>query len=385
MHSFKLWARGFVPAPVLAGKKERLYGCIGAAIGLFITELIGRAALGTTNPWFIAPMGASAVLLFAVPSSPLAQPWSIVGGNILSALIGVTCVKLFGVSGIAVGVAVAAAIGAMFALRCLHPPSGAVALTAVLGGPAILAQGYGFALWPVGIDSFLLLAAALVYNNALGRRYPHPVIDHANQHKTADLRPSDRLGFTRADLDAALKDHRTMLDVYDDDLEKIFLQAELNAYRRRSGDIRCMHVMSKDVITIPSSATSDAALKVLMAHAIRALPVVDEMKRLVGIVTLRNLVVAHEGELITSGEKSPALNVRKIEEIMTKRVVTARPDQPFIELIPIFSNDGLHYMPVVDEHRHVVGIVTQSDLIAALYRANFKEQIPQTPIVMLAA
>jgi CBS domain-containing membrane protein len=382
MKSLKQWARGFVPAPVLAGKKERLYGCLGAAVGLFFAERLSKMALGELNIWFIAPMGASAVLLFAVPSSPLAQPWSLVGGNILSALIGITCAKLLGVSPLAAGIAVATAIGGMFALRCLHPPSGAVALMGVLGGPAILAQGYRFALWPVGVNSLFLLSVALLYNNALGRRYPHQVIDHSNQHKTADPRPSERLGFTRADLDEALKEHRTMLDIYDDDLEEIFLHAELNAYRRRSGDIRCMHVMAKDVITIPSAMTSDAALKVLMTHEIRALPVVDETKRLVGIVTLRDLVIAHEGNLIAGRDGSSGLNVRKVEEIMTKQVVTARPEQPFAELIPIFSDDGFHYLPIIDEKKHVVGIVTQSDLIAALYRARLEEQ---TSSVRLAA
>ncbi|VEA74072.1 HPP family [Serratia rubidaea] len=90
--------------------------------------------LGSVNLWFVAPMGASAVLLFAVPASPLAQPWSIVGGNLVAALIGVSCGKLIGDPGLACGVAACLAIGVMFKLRCLHPPSGAVALTAILGG-----------------------------------------------------------------------------------------------------------------------------------------------------------------------------------------------------------------------------------------------------------
>ena len=69
------------------------YGALGALIGLFCTEWVGRHALGGANPWFIAPMGASAVLLFAAPASPLAQPWSIMAGNLVSALIGVTCAR----------------------------------------------------------------------------------------------------------------------------------------------------------------------------------------------------------------------------------------------------------------------------------------------------
>src|SRR5450830_1606221 len=82
--------------------------------------------------WLIAPMGASAVLLFAVPASPLAQPWSIIGGNLVSALVGVSYAKLVAEPALAAALAIALAIACMFALRCIHPPSGAVALTAVL-------------------------------------------------------------------------------------------------------------------------------------------------------------------------------------------------------------------------------------------------------------
>ena len=71
-------------------KQHIVLGSIGAGTGLAVTSMFSHWLLGEVNLWFIAPMGASAVLLFGVPSSPLAQPWSIVGGNVLSALIGVT-------------------------------------------------------------------------------------------------------------------------------------------------------------------------------------------------------------------------------------------------------------------------------------------------------
>ena len=87
------WFKGFIPEPIPIGVREHFLGSLGALIGLFFTAWISHLALGSSNPWFIAPMGASAVLLFAVPSSPLAQPWSIVGGNLIAATIGVTCAK----------------------------------------------------------------------------------------------------------------------------------------------------------------------------------------------------------------------------------------------------------------------------------------------------
>ena len=118
--------------------------------------LLGPAA---NIPLLVAPMGASAVLLFAVPASPLAQPWSIIGGNIVSATVGVACASWIADPVGAAALAVALAICAMFALRCVHPPSGAVALTAVLGGPAVHALGYRFVAEPIAIQSVTLLCA----------------------------------------------------------------------------------------------------------------------------------------------------------------------------------------------------------------------------------
>src|SRR5215471_14546558 len=160
----RAWLRTFVPMPISASRRERLKSCLGALLGLFCTEWISHQTLGGFNPWFVAPMGASAVLLFAVPSSPLAQPWSIIGGNLVAATIGVACAHWIPDPGLAASLAGGLAIMAMFGLRCLHPPSGAVALTAVLGGPAITSLGYRFVLWPVAVDSVLLLAAAIAYN-----------------------------------------------------------------------------------------------------------------------------------------------------------------------------------------------------------------------------
>ncbi|MBX3523656.1 MAG: HPP family protein [Xanthobacteraceae bacterium] len=157
---------------------------IGAMIGILITGYVTKLALGIDSmdkmdmmdgvalPLLIAPMGASAVLLFAASHSPLAQPWSILGGNTIAALVGVFTYMWLKDPIAACGVAVAGAIGLTSLLGCLHPPAGAVALTAVLGGPAVHNLGYKFVLWPVGVNSLLLLIAALIFNNLTGLRYP---------------------------------------------------------------------------------------------------------------------------------------------------------------------------------------------------------------------
>ncbi|MDU6107505.1 MAG: HPP family protein [Klebsiella pneumoniae] len=139
------------PHALPVARRHIVLGSIGAGTGLAVTSMFSHWLLGEVNLWFIAPMGASAVLLFGVPSSPLAQPWSIVGGNVLSALIGVTVGMLVPDAALACGLAAALAIAGMYFLRCLHPPGGAVALTAILGGAGVHSEGYSRAV-PLGIS-----------------------------------------------------------------------------------------------------------------------------------------------------------------------------------------------------------------------------------------
>ena len=97
---------------------------IGVLLGVLLTGLLSHLALGASSatPLLIASIGASAVLAFAAPASPLAQPWSVFGGNVIAALVGVTCALFIPVPLLAGPISVAAALAAMFALRCLHPP-----------------------------------------------------------------------------------------------------------------------------------------------------------------------------------------------------------------------------------------------------------------------
>jgi CBS domain-containing membrane protein len=119
--------------PILAGAtlRDRLLACLGALVGIALTSFVCATVLHgwAPLPLLVAPIGASAVLVFAVPASPLAQPWSVLGGNVVSALVGVIAAMFISTPWLAVGIAVAGAILAMSLLRCLHPPGGAAALT----------------------------------------------------------------------------------------------------------------------------------------------------------------------------------------------------------------------------------------------------------------
>jgi CBS domain-containing membrane protein len=378
--------RRYFPDPINVDGRERARSLIGAMLGIFITGVLSQLAIGAGSslPWLIAPMGASAVLLFAVPASPLAQPWAVFGGNVVSALAGVTCAKLIGVPIAAAGVAVAAAIGLMFALRCLHPPGGAVALSVALGGPAVAGYGYGFVLSPVALNTLLLVVAAIMYNKLCGRRYPHHAhfaVEQASEHHTADPLPMERLGVTTADLDAVLQQYNQVLDISRDDLEEILLRTEMHAYERRFGNVKCGDIMSHDVVKVEFGTELQPAWRMFAEHKIHALPVVNRYNRVIGIVTQHDFL-RHCGFDDISGfaEKlrhflqrtahSHSEKPEVVGQIMTSDVRTASADQPIVSLIPLFADTDLHHMPVVDANQRLVGIVTQSDLVAALYSAS---------------
>lgn len=340
---------------------QRLLACAGAFLALLLTEWTGRLAFGQSQPWFIAPMAASAVLLFALPASPLAQPWPVLGGNVIAALVGVACAQSIPAPGLAAALACALSIGLMFPLRCLHPPAGAIAVTAVLGGPAVWDMGYSFALLPVALNSACMVFAALAINNLARHPYPHVAHLQPHVHRTMDPDPFERMGFTRADLDAAIRDYNELLDVSEDDLEGLFRQVELRALSRRCGALRCSDVMARDIVVALPGMSVAQAWQLLDFHALHALPVVGESGDLAGIVTLRDLA----GE---PGATVPLLPQRVVD-VMTRKVQVAQAGHTLAELVPLFSGDGFHHLPVVDEQGRVVGMVTQSDILALMFHS----------------
>lgn len=376
--------RAFVPQRNTVPRHERMRAVAGALLGLLLTAGLSMLMLGTaTLPLaLVAPMGASAVLLFCVPASPLAQPWSVIGGNTISALVGIACAKAIGNPLLAAPLAGSLAILVMFLLRCLHPPSGAVALTTVLGGPAVHAAGFGFAFVPVCLNSTLIVLVALLFNNLTGRRYPHTQQSMLqNVHATRDPVPTARLGFTKEDLDAALARYGQVLDISRDDLEAILLETEVQAYGRRFGVITCGAIMSKDAVTVRPGMPLAEAWRLLRQHGLHALPVLDKARRVVGMVG-QNDFLHHAGldPYQTLGERLRGLlghlmsmrggRAGKVVEIMQRHVKTVGADEPIAEVVPLMTNQGLHHIPVVDERGVFAGIVSQSDMLAALYESR---------------
>ncbi len=162
-------------SPPRVAASEILWSWLGALLGIGAVALIGRWLFADSdNLLMIGSLGASAVLVYGAPRSPLAQPRNLIGGHILSALVGVLCFDLLAQTpGLAQAVAVASAIALMHLTRTLHPPGGATALIAVIGSDQVHALGYLYALVPAGFGALILLIIALLVNNmSANRSYP---------------------------------------------------------------------------------------------------------------------------------------------------------------------------------------------------------------------
>ncbi len=358
------WSRLRVlwPAPLSVTPAERLRMVIGALLGIGVTAAIGH---GVGAPqglgWIVAPMGATAVLVFCLPASPLAQPWAVVGGNTISALVGMACVSLIPHPDLAAAVAVALAIGVMLALRCLHPPGGASALLMAVNGIA----DPRLALVPVLLNAVVLTTMGWAYHTATRHRYPH----HSTPPKPGQV--------TEEDLEAVLGRYNQILDVSHDDLRDLLDRTQRMAHERRLADTHCEDVMTREVATVEYGTPLQEAWALLRKEDTKTLPVLDRGRHVVGIVTLSDFIESASLEsyhrldqrlrrLLRKSPRSHSSKPEVVGQIMTRRVRVTRAHRKLSDLVLLFASTGHRHIPVVAEDGKLVGMVTQSDVIAAL-------------------
>lgn len=191
-------------------------------LGITLIAYISYEVTGASGAALIVPsMGASAVLVFAVPHGKLSQPWPLIGGNLVSAVVGVSCYKLIPDPFLAAGLAVGLAIGAMHVLGCIHPPGGATALAAVIGGPAINSLGYAYVVAPILLNVTIIFIVAVVFNNFFPwRRYPA-----AAMMRFTDQRPAAAAGpasvVDKQAIEQALADMDLVMDITIEDLQRV--------------------------------------------------------------------------------------------------------------------------------------------------------------------
>lgn len=174
MYFYKM--RGKNPATYDFSVVETLWSFGGAFLAMLALAYINIELWGREEQdLLLGSFGASAMLVFGAPHAPFAQPRNVIGGHVISALIGV-CVQQHcgGEPWLASALAVALAVSAMHVTATLHPPGGATALIAVVGSTELKQFGYSYALFPVGVSVAAMVLVGILYNN-LSKRRGYPV------------------------------------------------------------------------------------------------------------------------------------------------------------------------------------------------------------------
>lgn len=360
-----------------------LGGRIKAAVAAFVaillvTSITQQFQSGLPAAALMASMGASAVLLFVLPNSPLAQPWSFVMGHLVPTVIGLCVASYVHNFMLAAALAVGLSLIAMYVLECVHPPGGAATLT-----PVIAAQtqplGLDFLLLPVALNVAIMLVLAYLLNRYwLKKRYPAPQLRaHDPVHRHDDPAPLQRGGVEVGDFRRALQHLDVVIDVTEHDLVQLYQAAKRLSFERQVGAVLCRDIMSHDVISVRSETSLEHAWALLRWHKVKVLPVVDAQQRVIGVVSLVDFLKRLDMDSYRSYADSLLALVRKrlpgrrektrVEEIMVRTPATAQDTEHIAAVVEMLSDRGLHQIPIVDADRRLVGIVTQSDLIAALY------------------
>ena len=367
------------PAVARVSGIEAIRAGLGALIGLGLTGLFVLAPtvdleLGL---YLVAPFGATSVLLFAVPNSPLAQPWSAIVGNTIAALVGVAMCLWVDDPALRVGLAVGLAISATMLCRAVHPPAGAVAMTAALSPDAIAHLGFWFAIAPIGVGTVALVLLATIYARLTGRHYPFRQFDDPSQHGTGDRNPTERLGLSEEELTNILERYSQSFNLGVEDLARLIGAAEMQAAAHHSVPVTAQDIMSQDLVTIhPETSLSEVA-DLFRQHRFTSLPVVEQGEKFLGVIFQIHLIrQAREDALRLDRGYAAALrhlldrnreNPTRAGDIMSVAGPRAMADTPIGALLPMMAEGGTDAVPVLEKDK-IIGIVTRTDLVAALAR-----------------
>jgi CBS domain-containing membrane protein len=366
---------------------SRLYGFLtselwrsgfGILIGMGLCALFLHALSGAGH-WMLVPLAGTLVILYVQPHSPVAQPWPVIGSYLVSCLVGLVCAYWIAAPQLAAALAMAISVWLMLRLRCVHPPGAAMALLIVLDTPPSSMATFQL-LEQVALNvGVALVTTMLVSIYLLRRTYPYTAPPAASgTHNTKDADPMRRIGLVHEDLASAIHALDTFVDVQADELVQIYNLAVDHAFGRHVG-LTCADIMSRHVVTVHFDTALEVAWNKLRLHRIKSLPVIDRFGHLIGIATVADflrqldntsaagMAVRLQGLLRrTLGQTSEKAEV--IGQIMSTEVFSALPETPISSLIAQVTDRSLPHIPIVDTKRKVVGMVTQSDLLAALYK-----------------
>lgn len=347
--------RGLGPAMPRPAGRDAIRSALGAGLALLLTGLFLSLLPGPLSPGLIAPFGATAFLIFVVPNSPLAQPWSVVIGSLVSALAALILLRLVpadlpAARLITAGLAVAAAILAMYLTRAMHPPAGAVALLIVLTADPATPPSLLYALSPVADGSALLVVLGMIWARLTGRTYPFRQPEAKGPHHTADPAADRRLGLRAEDLQTILTRLRLSPNLGPEDLGRALEVAEAEATARHLGGLTAADIMSRDVIAMRPETSAHELAEAFRHHGFNTLPLKDASGHFQGLI--------HDRDLIEAPSSAKAAD-------LARPATTLPPTSGLGELLPLLLGGLQQSVPIVDAGQ-LIGIVSRSDLITLL-------------------
>ena len=369
-----LWQR-LGPVASRASWKELIRSCIGAGLGLALAGmLVGMVDHFLPHALFLfAPLGATAVLVFAVPSSPLAQPWNCVVGNTVPALYSLLLLWAFptlsqtSMAALAVG----GAIAIMLAMRALHPPGGAVALLTVLSAEQLLPMGW-YLLVPMAALSAVLVEVGVLYHRACGRPYLHqpPQIAKAK-------RPATQLALSEQDLEQLLQRFDQSNNLSPEDLGVMLAAAEEEAIKRRMSAVSCGEVMSAKLVTVSPQTPLEEVAELFHRHLVKCLPVVDAQGELIGRVLRADLFdwlwqghrARQQQNLWQRLRAKPAKEQSVAQDLMRSPEMSVQEATPLGDLLQELASHTVQFIAVL-RGKTLVGVITRSDVIRTLLSLN---------------
>ena len=351
----------FLPLAGRVTMREKFAAAITSFLGMLTVTYITQATTGTHGLVYLSvTMGSATVLLFAAPHAPMAQPWPLLGGNLISALIGVICYQYVGNITLAAALAVSLAIFAMYMLHCMNPPGGAAALGAVLGGEQIHALGFEYVLMPIGVNILVIFVVALVVNNLFpGRRYPLSPLTPEKIKNKAISKFCFRRYLEERDIDFALDSLNTYIDTDRRDLSLIFQLAEMNAMRRRIGPVSCYDLMSQPV-AISSADTPAAARKLLAENDHDILAVIDNERNYLASISRHTL-----NDMDTSTQQGTIGDIINGNQRQDQFV---KSDEHIVDSLPVFNSSGQDSLPVVSGEGRLLGMLSRDRVTRELVK-----------------
>ncbi|MBI1170382.1 CBS domain-containing protein [bacterium] len=361
-HYLRLILRGFDPVVPLARPARSLRAALGAVAGLLVAQSVlwALARIGgapdaglMTHPLLIAPFGASAAFVFALPENPMAQPWSVVAGNALSALVAIAVLHLGLPAVPALVLAVSMALVVMDLARAPHPPGAAVAAAAVLASASGAMPGPAYLVVTVALGSLVLTGCGMVYHSALRQAYPFRPAPPVPLPEPAALPPSPLI------LARALDRLSSGTASGPDGLAELSRIAEAVA-AGLGEDISAGALMSAPPVTVGPAADWRVLAAQFVDHGFRALPVVDGQNRYLGLIPVQ--AVLRPG--------AQGLSARHL----LQETATCLPEARLPEIVPALAAGGQTVLPVVDAQGGLIGVLTRSDLVTALVRCAATDQ-----------